>query len=276
MHLLKYTLHSFTFSLIFIFAGSTYVFAHDPIFSIGPHVLFKKGVEVHASTYQAKNSDGKETEQAFELKYGLTGDWVAGIELPYKTIANDTNKLTGLGDVSIATKYRFWRKDTLAQQESAAVLLKVKLDTSPEPVTSNTVDSLLGLTYGYESITWYRWASIRYRFNSDSKQGNNIIVRGDRIFVDFVVGYRPTLNGYREADMVYMLELNGEYAQRNKLNQERITNSGGNQWFLSPGFMWTLRNMAIKGGIQLPVYSNLNGDTRDSDYRFKLSIEWHL
>jgi hypothetical protein len=250
--------------------------AHDPIFSLGPHVLFKGGIEIHVGLEQSKNGDKKESEQKFELKYGLTGDWVVGVELPYKRFEMSDSELSGIGDIALSSKYRFWRKDILAVQESLAVLLKVKLDTSSQAITANSVDTIIGLTYGFESLNWYRWASFRYRLNGQINQDNNKIERGNKTFIDFVVGYRPILNAYRDPDLVYMLELNSEFALRNKVNDTIQANSGGSQWFLSPGFMWTLRNMAVKGGINLPVYSNLHGEQQKSDYRFKLSIEWHL
>ena len=266
--------------LLFVILKSNVVVAHDPVFSVGPHVLFKGGVELHGNISQDKSGVDKETAQTFVMQYGITGDWVTGFELPYKQVDKNNEQLTGIGDVALSTKYRFWRKDSLAQQESAAFLLKVKLDSADNEVTPSAVDSMVGFAYGFESIHWYRWASVRYRFNGDGTQHNNVLERGNKTFVDLVIGYRATLNGYREPDMVYMLELNSEFtqrnSQRNNINVKQVKNSGGEQWFLSPGFMWTLRNMAIKGGIQLPIYSNLNGEQQDNDYRFKLSIEWHL
>ncbi|PCI63260.1 MAG: hypothetical protein COB35_01310 [Gammaproteobacteria bacterium] len=265
------------FGLVVYLVFMSKVFAHDPIFSPGPHVLFKEGIEVHGNVFQAKSGDEKATEFATEFKYGLSGDWVAGVELPYQKRTISDQQFSAVGDISIFTKYRFWRNDTLGRQETAAILAKVKLDTSNNELNSNAVDSIIGLTYGVESIKWYRWASIRQRFNGNinkAQLGN--FQRGDITLIDFVIGYRPKLNGYREPDMVYMLELNSEFSQRNKLNGTSLVNSGGKQAFVSPGFMWTLRNMAIKGGVQIPVYSNLNGHQQNSDYRFKLSIEWHL
>ena len=37
----------------------------------------------------------------------------------------------------------------------------------------------------------------------------------------------------------------------------------------------TIRNWAIKGGVQLPLYHDLHGDQPEEDYRFKLAIELH-
>jgi len=258
-----------------LFTGSA--FAHDPVFSPGPHVLFKDGFEVHAEFFQAKQGDEKETEQAIAIKYGLSGDWVAGIEIPYQTNKDEAGTQQGVGDISLATKYRFWRNDSLGVQETAAMFVKVKIDSGDQTVSSGTKDTLLGLTYGYESLKWYRWTSIRYRFNQNRSFNNgNELQRGDRLFVDFAGGYRPQVNDYRAADTVWLLELNGEYSQRNSLNVVDITDSGGRQWFVSPGIMWTKRNFAIKAGVQIPVYANLNGDQPNADYRARLELEWHL
>ena len=194
------------------------------------------------------------------------------MELVYEQLDTGDEHINGIGDLLVSTKYRFWRKDSLALQESAAVLLKIKLNSGSDATGTNTTDWLAGFTYGYESIKWYRWASVRYRFNQDK----NGLERGNRTFIDLLAGYRPRLNGYRDPDMVYMVELNGEFARRNKNLGVSVADSGGSQWFVSPGFMWTVRNLAIKGGVQIPVYSNLNGSQQASDYRIKLSLEWHL
>lgn len=253
------------------------VYAHDPIFSPGPHVLFKDGIEVHGNVFQTKAGSKKKTSYVTEFKYGLTGDWVAGVAIPYNQLSNVDQNFSSLGDVTLSTKYRFWRNDSLGRQETAAILAKVKLDTSNGKLSSNAVDSIMGLTYGLESIKWYRWASIRQRFNGNINTAPlGDLQRGNKTFVDFVIGYRPQLNAYREPDMVYMLELNTEFSQHNKRNNVSLVNTGGRQAFISPGFMWTLRNMAIKGGIQLPIYHDLNGEQANNNYRFKLSIEWHL
>jgi hypothetical protein len=51
---------------------------------------------------------------------------------------------------------------------------------------------------------------------------------------------------------------------------------GGNQWFLSPGLMWTYRNFAVKAGIQLPIFDDLAEDRHQGEYRARLELELHL
>lgn len=86
---------------------------------------------------------------------------------------------------------------TQTQQESAAVLLKVKTDTGDENATpalgTGTTDTILGLAYGYEGRKWYRRASLRYRRKGENDAGPR---RGDKTLFDLLGGIRPSLTGY--------------------------------------------------------------------------------
>ncbi len=267
---------AWTVSLLVLFASST-AWAHDPIFGIGPHTLFKDGLEVAIEVEREEAGDETERELGLEFIYGITGDWAAGIEFPYTFKEEGGEKSDGPGDIGLFTKYRFWREDTLGLQESAAVILKVITDSGDADESpalgTGTTDTILGLTYGYEGRKWYRWASLRYRFNDKNNAG---VERGDKILFDLVGGIRPTLTNYNEPDTVWLLELNGEYGQRAELDGTRLQNTGGTELFLSPGIFWTSRNFAIKAGVQIPIYSDLNGTQDASDYRAKVVVEWHL
>jgi hypothetical protein len=100
--------------------------------------------------------------------------------------------------------------------------------------------------------------------------------RGARLLLDLVGGIRPRPTRYLQADTVGMLELNGEYGRRAELNGVELAHTGGTEWFLSPGLMWTKRNFAIKAGVQLPIASDLNGSQEESDFRAKSVLEWHF
>ena len=271
---MKNTVKSLKTSLIILIVvyniGTSW--AHDPVFSPGPHVLFKKGMEIHTIVNTDKQGDSRINQQTLAIKYGITGDWVVGLELPNKQINNNIASNSGIADVVLSTKYRFFRKDGLGKQHSAAMFARIKLDTSNSIAATNSTDALLGLTYGYESLKWYRWASVRYRFNQNLQN----LKRGNRLFVDIAGGYRAKVNDYRKPDTVVLLELNGELMSQNQFNGTELNNSGGNQWFISPGVMWTLRNFAIKAGVQVPIVSNLNGNQQDTDYRAFVEFEWHF
>lgn len=258
---------------LFMFMASATAWAHDPVFGLGPHVLFKGGFEVAPGIHFGKAGDEKEKKLGVKLTYGLTGDWAVGVELPYEDQSDATGSTSGQGDISIFSKYRFWRKDSPGLQESMALAIKLKTDTGNDDIGTGTTDSILGLTYGYESRKWYRWAALRYRFNNENNAG---LRRGDKVLFDLVGGIRPNQTGYLEADTVWLLELNGEFGQRAELGGLELANTGGTEWFISPGIFWTKRNFAVKAGVQIPVASDLNGNQEKSDYRGRVILEWHL
>ncbi len=251
--------------------------AHDPIFGLGPHVVYQGGIEIAPEVHVEEKGPELEVEPALELTYGITGDWAAGISIPYVWKRDGVAEANGLGDLALFTKYRFWRHDTLGVQQSAALALKLVAGTGDSrtapPVGSGATDLVAGLAYGYESRRWYRWASLRYRFNGRNSAG---FQRGDKIKLDLVGGVRPWLTGYREPDTVLLLELNLEHGFAHERHGRTIPDTGGTELFVSPGVFWTLRNFAVKAGVQIPVVNALDGAQRPSDYRAKLVLEWHL
>ncbi len=267
--------------IVLLSAPAQTTLAHDPVFGIGPHVLYKGGIETAVNVSNEKTGSNKDSELSLEAVYGITGNWAAGIEMPYgfKSQVQDEKKESsnGLSDIKLFTKYRFWRKDSLGLQESAAVMFKINGKTGDEtekpPLGNGATDVTAGLTYGYESIKWYRWASVRYGLPGKNDAGYQL---GGIWKVDFVGGWRPQPPEYKKPDTVWLLELNGEISDKAELNGNPSLDSGGTQWFVSPGIFWTMRNFAIKSGIQIPIASNLNGTQDKSDYRFKASFEWHI
>jgi hypothetical protein len=253
------------------------VSAHNPVFSPGPHVTYEGGFEVTAG-YEQESSNaaaGDDTEREFKLEfeYGLTPDWTAELELPYRSVDSGGTSSTGVGDVVFRSRYRFYRDDLPGEQRSAALLAQVKLPSGDEHsrprLGSGSTDFVGGLLFGREGRRWYYYGAARYRWNTRGAGG---LKRGDRQFVDLAGGVRPVLTGYLEPDTVLFLELNFENAARDQLRGSGIGGTGGWELFVSPGLFWTYRNVAIRGGVQLPVAEGLNARQPESDYRVKLEF----
>lgn len=256
---------------------STSASAHGPIFSPGPETVFKGGYEFHADIHREKSGNEQEDEIGTEVAYGITADWLVGIGTHYSFLKEEGERNDGFGNLELSTKYRFWRNDMRGAQESLALLGDITLDTArdhPDPAPSEgATDVQLGLAYGYEGLKWQRWVSARYRYNGENDEA---VDRGDQVFVDAAVGYRPRTPEYYAVDTMWLLELNSEFTQRDEQADIGFRDSGGTELFLSPGFLVTYRNAALKGGVQIPIYSNLNGQQDTSDYRFNLVAEWHF
>jgi len=264
-------------AVLFLTTASTSIFAHDPNFGIGPHVLFKNGIETALETQINQSAAQNTNIIGYQMTYGITGNWSAGATLPYSERKNDTQISTGMSDIKLFTKYRFWRLDSLGVQESAAIMFAANLNngdsTTKPPLGNGANDLVTGLTYGYESIKWYRWSSIRYRYNGENNAGRRL---GNKTLIDFVAGWRPVTPEYKKPDTVWLLELNTEITENNTINGNKVATSGGVESFITPGIFWTYRNFAIKSGLQLPVYRNLNNAQNKSNFRLKTTFEWHM
>ncbi len=253
--------------------------AHNPIFTPGPHVVYQGGLEVTAKYRRDRASGAGQTETGqdaiLELEYGLTADWTAEVELPYANRETNGRGASGLGEVVLRTRYRFLRIDRPGVQDSAALLLQVKLPTGDDDANprlgSGSTDFVAGLLYGHEARRWYYNVAARYRVNGDGGGG---LDKGDRQFLDLVGGVRPFLTGYLEPDAVLFLELNWENAGRDDLDGVGLDDTGGWELFLSPGLFATYRNLALRTGVQIPIAENLAGNQPTSDYRFKVELRY--
>ncbi|HED13055.1 MAG TPA: hypothetical protein ENI62_05265 [Gammaproteobacteria bacterium] len=255
--------------------------AHEPIFTPGAHVHSKGGHELTLQ-YGRDRSSGAgeaETKQEFSLEYeyGITANWTIKAEAPLVDRKVNGNQSSGLGDLTLGTKYRFIRKDLPGQQFSTALLLQAKLpaggDSKNPRLGSGSTDIVVGLFHGLESRRWYYNVAARYRRNA---QGSGGLRKGDKVLLDLVGGVRPVLTKYKEPDTVLFLELNWEDAQHDSLNGVNLANTGGSELFISPGVFWTVGVYAITAGVQIPLAERLNGSQPSSDYRFKLTAKYEF
>ena len=255
--------------------------AHEPIFTPGAHVHSKDGheISIHYNRDKKSGAGENETEQelALEYEYGVTASWTVKAEIPLVNKSLNANETTGIGDVVLATKYRFIRVDLPGEQYSTTALFQIKLPTGDDDknplLGSGSTDFLGGLLHGLESRRWYYHTAARYRLNTEGGGG---LEKGDKVLLDIVGGVRPALTGYKEPDTVLFLELNFENSERDTLRGSAVADTGGWELFLSPGIFWTYRTYAVTAGVQIPIADNLNGNQATSDYRFQLSIKYEF
>ena len=257
------------------------VLAHGPLFSPAPETIWKGGTELtlgfHAKEATGAGEEEKDYEAFLEAEYGITADWEVGIEIPYAWKEQNGRDANGIGDITLDTKYQVWKRDLPGAQYKAAAFLELELPTGDGDGTprlgSGSTDVGGGFATGYESRRWYWFASAAYRLNTEGAGG---LETGDRQFLNLVGGVRPVLGEYDEPDTVLMLELNWERAGRDELDGTGVADTGGWELFLSPVVWWTYRQVAVRGGVQIPVAEDLNGDQATSDYRARVELVYHF
>ena len=251
--------------------------AHEPVFSLGPEVIWKGGKSIE--TEVDINRGGKDTTALHtRFLYGVTSRLSLEVEAPW-TLSQSENGRTsqGLGDVEVRAKYQFFRKNMLGAQQKIAGIFGIKTPTGSSDARprlgTGTTDFLIGGSYGYESRRWYNFLTVRYRLRTD----NGSYSPGDHLDVDPAIGIRPILSGYHQWDAVFLLESNLEIDFSDHLNRRRSSDTGGSAFWIGPTALISPDpQWMFKGGIQWPVWQDLNGDQRDQNFRAIFGIEYHF
>ena len=90
------------------------VFAHEPVFSLGPETIFKGGVGIETEVEFEKADEERETSLHYEIIYGLTENLSLTAVVPHVLEKREGANITdGLGEVALRAKYQVFRKDTL-------------------------------------------------------------------------------------------------------------------------------------------------------------------
>lgn len=232
--------------------------AHDPLYGIGPHVLFKGGFAPHFMF----DLSGQEIETDFAIGYGITKNWTAIGEINYQ----GTKGSYSYQGFHIKQKYRFYSrfKPGMSQQISAVVILNIPYAGNP-PTVAN-----IGLTGGQEALRWYWFFSGNYAVKFSSLD----YVPGNEFIYTATIGYRPIEADYYKPDLVIFLEGLGKYHEKATFIGEKVMNSSGNNWSIAPTFMLTYKNMAFRSGVNFNIYNN--NATFKNDTSFRVIIEYHL
>ncbi len=263
--------------LVSVLSTAICAHAHEPVFSLGPETIYKDGVGVETEFEYEEGGTDKETSLHYELLYGVTENWAVTLEVPQVLDQKETGMSSeGLGDMAVRSKYQIFKRDTLGAQDKLTLLYGLKFPTGDKnktpPLGSGSYDHLFGLSAGHESIKWYRFATVRYVLRPDA----GVLDKGDRLMLDVAAGLRPWLRPYKSWDLVMLLEGSYITTWKDLKNGAALSNSGGQELFLGPTFLWSIRNWMFKGGIQFPILQDLNGHQDERDFRTQLAVEYHF
>ena len=245
-------------------------FRHEPIFGVGPRTIWKNGFGLEVGLDRDKSRREESWGLEYHAIYGLTSNWAVTAET-HQVLDQSESGDTGLGDLLLRTKYRFYRNDVPGGVFHAAVMGGVELPTGATSLSSESTDFFAGLSGAFEGRRWLVFATGRYRVNT---KGTNDVKRGNVFLYDVALGLRPVKTGYYRPDLVLMAELNGQVFGEREVQGRAVEGSSGDRLLAGFGAWVTYRNWAFKPGMQVPVYTNLNGG--DLDYRFVVAVEFHI
>lgn len=220
------------------------------------------------------------------LGYGVTGDVAAFATLPYLDkeldvttpagrIMRDTS---GFADARLFGRYTAYQDDAPGRTFRIAPFFGVELPTgddndsdnlgrlpAPLQVGSGSWDPFGGIVLTYQTLDYQLDAQASYKLNTRA----NGFEFGDEARLDASLQDRiwpRELQAGVPGFLYAVLEGNFFYADNNKKNGARASDSGGTAFFLSPGIQYVTKRWIIEGLVQLPVSQNLNGAALEDDF----------
>lgn len=206
------------------------------------------------------------------ISVGLTGDLSLTFEAPI--VVRDTQNRgpdpdedhTGLADMTLTLKWRFFQKDfgpidTLR----VALLVGTELPSGDDELSSNSVDPEIGIVATYIRGRHGFGGALRYKFTTGAQEDplNAGETLADQIRYDFSYLYRA-------APAEYAADTHGSLYLVMELNGSQETNGDG-QIFLAPGLMYEARSWAAEFSLGLPVWQDLH-DRPDADFMLRFGI----
>ena len=228
--------------------------------------------------------------------YGLTDDLTFGMRIPYVLrsgnrtpneegdAVNKQGDANGFGDVSFFGQYRFYHSDD--NLNHASVVVGLKTPTGETGTTDNqgstfeahslpgsgSWDPSFGLSFTRAMGQFSFDTSLLYTVVTKGTQKTDL---GDIFGYNFALSYAfgaPARNNLfassNNAPWTAVLELNGEWQDKQEVNGEREPNSGTHTVYISPGIRYSGgKNWNTALSVGAPIVTDHNGFQTDPDYR---------
>lgn len=264
----------------------------------------QQGEEIHSTDYLLSPFLG--------ASYGLTDDFTLGLQIPY-ILRNDIREghledsipevhkhrdSKGIGDITLLGQYRFLNKKR--GNFEVALLSGFKFPTGTTHAKDNdggrfetehqpgsgSWDLLIGIAVSKRLGRASLDTNLLYTFVTEGAQNTDL---GNLLNYNVAVSYRlggETNHHHSHESAMHhdhalhthlawnlILEINGEWRQKQKVGGIKDKNSGGSLVYISPGVRLTVGDhWSSSISIGLPVFQDLNGKQYEADLRIILAV----
>ena len=260
--------------------------------------IFRQQFVVNQSGHDASESNRDRTAWSAisVLGYGVSSKLALFGVLPYVNKSLDIsisgqrfNRYDdGLGDVSFFGRYTAYQQDWPGRTLRIAPFAGFKAPTGKDDVSDNigrlppsvqsgsgSWDTFGGIVTTYQTLDYEVDGQISYRGNGTA----NGFSAGDQLRLDASIQYRlwpKTLTADSSGFLYSVLESNVLFRQKNRVNHQTDHNSGGSQWFLTPGLQYVTRRFVIETAVQIPVIQQLNGTALENSFIVRTGFRFNF
>ena len=231
------------------------------------------------------------------LAYGVDSELALFAEVPWyldKTLRVTTpmgrlaRSDAGIGDTKLFARYTIIQHDAPGRGLRVAALGGVIAPTGSSDKTdrygplprsfqngTGAWGGLGGVVATYQTLNWEADADATYQATGTQ----NAYRAGAVNELDGSFQYRlwpRTLAGGAPAFVYGVLETNLVRTTADRMNGANTLNTGGTQWFITPGVQYVTMNYILETAVQLPLAQNMNGNALRDAYIFHIGFRVHI
>ncbi len=182
---------------------------------------------------------------------------------------------SGLKDTQIQFEYAAYTKENYTYYNQMTIVANVTIPTGSvkknPPTGTGSNSFFIGGTFSRMGINWFYFTSYGGILNASSHRTQF----GNQFLYQYGVGRRIFSNDSWLFD--WMLEFDGTYTGKNKIEGVIDPNSGGNMIFVTPSlFLSSKEHLVIQLGIGFPIVQQLFGHQKREDYLLQTKISWNF
>jgi len=188
------------------------------------------------------------------VSLGLSGRLSASMDIPVgrERAVDGGESTSGLGDISLGLKYRFWQHDTGAiETNRLSVFGGARLPSGTDDLSSGGVDPYVGLVFtrvqGRHGVN----AAVRYLWTTDGLDDPVSAGMGDADLLTLETSYL-----FRFSPAEYAADTVGAWYAVVESFVDYETN-GDAEWRLAPGILWEARRWAAEASVILPAAQDI-------------------
>ncbi len=206
--------------------------------------------------------------------YGITNRLSVFFNQPIAvSYKENNNQSSGLEDSFLQFEYTYHDKKTYDFAEQGTIVATVIFPTGSSgkiPHTGFGSSSFFwGTTYNRSYINWFGFVSPGVLLTT-SKNNTKF---GDEYFYQFGLG-RNLFDIDSSWIFAMLVEMDGLYIEKDKINGEIDPDTGGNRTYVTPSLWISSNKLIIQLGIGLPITQHLYGDQKRENYLLAANVGW--
>lgn len=243
------------------------------LFGFGGNIIDKDEIQIYFFGDEFRGKNRIVTDLIPSLLFGVTDNWSIFFNFPFTPIMEDeAHKSRGFEDFFVQLEYAFYNKSTITYVDQATIVANITVPTGSSkkiPPTGFGAPSLfLGATYYRVWIDWFVFTAPGAVLTS-SNHGTKF---GDQFLYQFGLG--RNIPSPKDWIYAWMVEVDGQYNKKNRIDGTIDNNSGGNVLYVTPSIWISSKEMLFQFGFSLPINQNIFGKQRKFDYALNLNFAW--